>query len=212
MLSLCSAPIPVSTIILNQIWGRHCSIIGGGAIKIAAALQVDSRAKNKLVKKRGLQIELFFKILVILSSVTSLGAIASIWDVVELWSIYSIAQGVQGLIISLLVSCNCKVLKLYSVHRSHKTRRGTYRNLKDGDGGRYGVLSVTNPNYEDIVHTVNLADDNLSSLTNMSYKEGIFVDRLENSASPPLDGAFIGELSTSLPIHDLPEKPLPISV
>nr|XP_029717280.1 adhesion G protein-coupled receptor E4-like [Aedes albopictus] len=75
--------------------GFYLACQGGGAVKIAAALQIDSRAKNKLVKKRGLQIGLFFKILIVLSTVVFLGAIASIWNVVELWSIYSIAQGIQ---------------------------------------------------------------------------------------------------------------------
>ncbi|KXJ75366.1 hypothetical protein RP20_CCG011815 [Aedes albopictus] len=41
--------------------GFYLACQGGGAVKIAAALQIDSRAKNKLVKKRGLQIGLFFK-------------------------------------------------------------------------------------------------------------------------------------------------------
>ncbi|XP_052865401.1 adhesion G protein-coupled receptor L1-like isoform X1 [Anopheles cruzii] len=189
--------------------GFYLACQGGGAIKIAAALQIDSRAKNKLVKKRGLQIGLFFKILVVLSSVVCLGAVASVWNVVQLWSIYSIAQGVQGLVISLLVSCNCKVLKLYSAPRSHKARRGTYRSLKDGDGGRYGVISITNPNYEEMIP--NGVGENSTSLTKMSYKEKHFVDRIDNTL-PTLDCAFNGELSTSLSIDELPKRPLPASV
>uniref|UniRef100_A0A182NR35 G-protein coupled receptors family 2 profile 2 domain-containing protein n=1 Tax=Anopheles dirus TaxID=7168 RepID=A0A182NR35_9DIPT len=192
--------------------GFYLACQGEGAIKIAAALQVDSRAKNKLIKKRGLQIGLFFKILVVLSSVVGLGAIASIWNVMELWSVYSIAQGIQGLVIALLVSCNCKVLKLYSAPKTHKSRRGTYRNLKEGDGGRYGILSVSNPNYEDVANAVNLPDDSSSSLTKMSYKEGCFIDRIDSSASTALDCAFNGELTTSLSIDELTKKPLPVSV
>ncbi|XP_035796044.1 latrophilin-like protein LAT-2 [Anopheles albimanus] len=189
--------------------GFYLACQGGGAIKIAAALQVDSRAKNKLIKKRGLQIGLFFKILIVLSTVVGLGTIASVWNVVELWSIYSIAQGVQGLVIALLVSCNCKVLKLYSAPRSSKTRRGSYRNLKDGDGGRYGVLSIANPNYEDKTHIV--ADESSTCLTKLSYKERSFVDRMD-SVPTALDCSFNGELSTSLSIDELPRKPLPIPV
>ncbi|ETN67020.1 juvenile hormone esterase [Anopheles darlingi] len=189
--------------------GFYLACQGGGAIKIAAALQVDSRAKNKLVKKRGLQIGLFFKILIVLSTVVGLGTIASIWNVVELWSIYSIAQGVQGLVIALLVSCNCKVLKLYSAPRSSKTRRGNYRNLKDGDGGRYGVLSIANPNYEDKTHIA--PDESSTCLTKLSYKERSFVERIDNVPTS-LDCSFNGELSTSLSIDELPRKPLPIPV
>lgn len=42
--------------------GFYLACQGCGAVKIAAALQIDSRAKTKLVKKRGLQIGLFFKV------------------------------------------------------------------------------------------------------------------------------------------------------
>lgn len=42
--------------------GFYLACQGEGAIKIAAALQIDSRTKNKLIKKRGLQIGLFFKV------------------------------------------------------------------------------------------------------------------------------------------------------
>ncbi|XP_058453434.1 latrophilin-like protein LAT-2 [Malaya genurostris] len=213
--------------------GFYLSCQGGGAVKIAAALQVDSRTKNKLVKKRGLQIGLFFKILIVLSTVVFLGAIASVWNVVELWSVYSIAQGTQGLVIAMLVSCNCKVLKLYSAPHSQKSRRGTYRSLKDGEGGRYGVLSVTNPNYEDTppmtmrVQSVPQpappvnpfiepsAEDSPSpahSYVKMAYREGNFVERNDCVVPSALDCAFSGELSTSLAIEEIPRSPLPTSV
>ncbi|XP_055638046.1 latrophilin-like protein LAT-2 isoform X2 [Toxorhynchites rutilus septentrionalis] len=204
--------------------GFYLACQGGGAVKIAAALQVDSRAKNKMVKKRGLQIGLFFKILIVLSVVVFLGAIASAWNVIELWSIYSIAQGVQGLVIALLVSCNCKILKLYSTPRGQKSRRGTYRSLKDGEGGRYGVLSVTNPNYEDIGPVVSALeafaieqqlDGSPSPVHNyvkMAYREKHFVERTDAVVPSALDCAFSGELSTSLAIDEIPPKPLPASV
>ncbi|XP_053695644.1 cadherin EGF LAG seven-pass G-type receptor 1-like [Sabethes cyaneus] len=206
--------------------GFYLACQGGGAVKIAAALQVDSRAKNKLVKKRGLQIGLFFKILIVLSTVVFLGAIASVWDIVEFWSIYSFAQGIQGLVIAMLVSCNCKVLKLYSAPHSQKTRRGTYRSLKDGEGGRYGVLSVTNPNYEDLPPQappgatafnpfMAEAEDSPSpahSYVKMAYRERNFVDRNDCVVPSALDCAFAGELSTSLAIDEIPRSPLPASV
>ncbi|XP_021706079.1 latrophilin-like protein LAT-2 [Aedes aegypti] len=201
--------------------GFYLACQGGGAVKIAAALQIDSRAKNKLVKKRGLQIGLFFKILIVLSTVVFLGAIASIWNVVELWSIYSIAQGIQGLVIAMLVSCNCKILKLYSAPRSQKSRRGTYRSLKDGEGGRYGVLSVTNPNYEDIppmqhafapIPEPEESPSPAHSYVKMAYRERHFVERTDVVVPSALDCAFSGELSTSLAIEEIPRSPLPTSV
>jgi hypothetical protein len=43
--------------------GFYLASQGGGAVKMAAALQIDTRAKNKIIKKRGLQIGLFFKVI-----------------------------------------------------------------------------------------------------------------------------------------------------
>ncbi|KAL1401149.1 hypothetical protein pipiens_006841, partial [Culex pipiens pipiens] len=207
--------------------GFYLACQGGGAVKIAAALQVDSRAKNKMVKKRGLQIGLFFKILIVLSTVVFVGAVASAWNIIELWSVYSIAQGIQGLVIAMLVSCNCKVLKLYSAPRSQKSRRGTYHSLKDGEGGRYGVLSVTNPNYEDIPPPavyqayseavppspkLMLVDESDDSFVRMAYCERNFVERCDAVVPSALDCAFSGELSTSLAIDEIPRSPLPASV
>lgn len=77
---------------------------------------------------------------------------------------------VQGIITTLLVTCNCKILKLYTRPRLHKSRKGNkYAELMEAGGGgagasagsgavataavlgtdasRYAVLSVTNPNY-----------------------------------------------------------------
>lgn len=77
----------------------------------------------------------------------------------------------QGIITTLLVTCNCKILKLYTTPRLHKSRKGNkYAELQDGhigishgggdgssngivtglsaDSSRYAVLSVANPNYK----------------------------------------------------------------
>lgn len=128
----------------------------------------------------------------------------------------------QGLVIAMLVSCNCKILKLYSAPRSQKSRRGTYRSLKDGEGGRYGVLSVTNPNYEDIPPLQHAfapvpepAEESPSpahSYVKMAYRERHFVERTDVVVPSALDCAFSGELSTSLAIEEIPRSPLPASV
>lgn len=135
----------------------------------------------------------------------------------------------------MLVSCNCKILKLYSAPRSQKSRRGTYRSLKDGEGGRYGVLSVTNPNYEDIppppappapplvmqqAQAFNAfvavpEPEEYSpahSYVKMAYRERHFVERTDVVVPSALDCAFSGELSTSLAIEEIPRSPLPTSV
>lgn len=51
------------------------------------------------------------------------------------------------------MTCNCRVLKLYTTPRLQKSRKGTkYHELQDpigSESSRYAVLSVTNPNYSD---------------------------------------------------------------
>lgn len=42
--------------------GFYLSAQGAGAVKLTAALQIDQRARNKIIKRRGLQIGLFFKV------------------------------------------------------------------------------------------------------------------------------------------------------
>ncbi len=42
--------------------GFYLSAQGAGVVKLTAALQVDQRARNKIIKRRGLQIGLFVKV------------------------------------------------------------------------------------------------------------------------------------------------------
>lgn len=108
----------------------------------------------------------------------------------------------------MLVTCNCRVLRLYTSPRSNKNRKGNYHNLKDGEGGRYGVISVTNPNYEEAA--VNL-DDN-ESLVKFGYKEDIFTERTEFKETSSLESAMNGELTCSLSVDELPKGPPPHAV
>jgi hypothetical protein len=43
--------------------GFYLSAQLSGAVKLTAALQIDQRARNKIIKRRGLQIGLFFKVI-----------------------------------------------------------------------------------------------------------------------------------------------------
>jgi hypothetical protein len=220
--------------------GFYLAANGASAIKVGAALQIDSRTRHKMVKKRGLQIGLFIRVsfrvfqrnfqtslvheflftqlLVLIAIVVSLGALASLSQMPELWAFYSIAQGVQGLVVALLVSCNCRVLKLYSAPRSNKSRRGNYQNLQNGEGGRYGVLSVTNPNYLDqqsappqrTAFSI-IDEDTDASLVKMSYAENNFVDRTDTSLLSTAPDFLLsnGDLANSLPVDNLQKGPLP---
>lgn len=163
--------IPGSVLLLLGLW---LALQASAAAKFCASLQVDLRIRNKMLKRRGSQIGLFVKLLLLLGLVQILGAVASLWGISELWAIYSVAQGaqvsgpislnninlselpsLQGLLTALLVTCNCRVLKLYTGPKrskeAHKQkyvmRNGCYKSLRDCEKGQYGVLSITNPNY-----------------------------------------------------------------
>lgn len=148
--------------------------------------------------------------------VLSIGATASIFDVPEMWAAYSVAQGSQGLLIAMLVSCNCKILKLYAQPRGNKKRSANYSNLSTGEGGRYGVLSVTNPNYENFT-TISPAIESMDlenqSFVKMTYKEDNFVERNETllQKDPGAD-RIIGDLSSALNVKELVKGPAPMSV
>ena len=148
--------------------------------------------------------------------VLSIGTTASYFDVPEMWAAYSVAQGSQGLLIAMLVSCNCKILKLYAHSRGNKKRSANYSNLSTGEGGRYGVLSVTNPNYENfqtISPAVESMDLENQSYVKMSYKEDNFVERNETllQKDPGAD-RIIGDLSSALNVKELVKGPAPMSV
>lgn len=114
----------------------------------------------------------------------------------------------QGIVTTLLVTCNCKILKLYTTPRLHKNRKGKYSGLQDGEGGRYGVLSVTNPNYADDVDDT-AENDADSSFVKMNYNEDSLIERCESK-----DGMtnLNGDLINALSISELSKTPLPQSV
>lgn len=84
--------IPGSVLLLLGLW---LAFQASDAVKFSASLQVDSRTRNKLLKRRGLQIGLFIKLLILLAFVLVLGAVSSLWAIPELWAVYSIVQGAQ---------------------------------------------------------------------------------------------------------------------
>jgi len=72
-------------------------------------------------RKRGLQLNLFIRLMSIISGVFCLAAIHIITKCDIFWVFFNIAQGVQGILVALCVTCNCHVLKIYT--RSLRRRR-----------------------------------------------------------------------------------------
>jgi hypothetical protein len=115
----------------------------------------------------------------------------------------------------MLVSCNCKVLKLYAQPRNLRRRKSNYTTLRDGEGGRYGVISVTNPNYENFNTAspplVESPDIDSQSFMKMAYKEDDFVDRTDNLLLHSKERGF-GELASALNINEIVKGPQPAPV
>ncbi|XP_017769439.1 PREDICTED: adhesion G protein-coupled receptor E2-like [Nicrophorus vespilloides] len=88
------------------------------------SMQVDKRIRDKMRRKRTLQIVLFTKINILLLTVMVLGALTKLIKSDTLWIAYHVGQGLQGIFIAMLVTCNCQVLKLYS--KTIKTKRSKY--------------------------------------------------------------------------------------
>lgn len=114
----------------------------------------------------------------------------------------------------MLVTCNCKVLKLYAQPRGTKRRRSNYTNLKEGEGGRYGIISVTNPNYESFNQaspSMDTSDLENQNFIKMSYKEDNFVERSDSALYTNSD-KLCGELAGALDLNDIVKGPPPASV
>lgn len=119
----------------------------------------------------------------------------------------------QGLLVSMLVSCNCKILRMYAQPRGTKKRKENYSNLRDGEGGRFGILSVTNPNYENFTTAQLPLTEYDQSLVKMNYKEDDFVERNENILlHQPTNDKIFGDLSSSLNIREIVNGPTPVTV
>ncbi|XP_060517691.1 cadherin EGF LAG seven-pass G-type receptor 1-like [Cylas formicarius] len=77
-------------------------------------MQTDKRIRDKMRRKRTLQIILFTKIAIVLSMVLTLSALTKLIPSDAIWISFHVVQGLQGILVALLVTCNCQVLKLYA--------------------------------------------------------------------------------------------------
>lgn len=102
---------------------------------------------------------------------------------------------------------------MYAQPRGTKKRKENYTNLRDGEGGRFGVLSVTNPNYENFTTSQSPLNEYDQSLVKMNYKEDNFVERNENLLQhQPNNDKIFGDLSSALNIKEIVNGPTPTTV
>lgn len=107
---------------------------------------------------------------------------------------------------------------MYAQPRGTKKRKENYTSLRDGEGGRFGILSVTNPNYlnpnyENFTTAQSPAAEYDQSLVKLNYKEDDFVERNENILQHmPANDKIFGDLSSALNIKEIVNGPTPTTV
>lgn len=102
---------------------------------------------------------------------------------------------------------------MYAQPRGTKKRKENYTSLRDGEGGRFGILSVTNPNYENFNTAQTPQIEYEQSLVKLNYKEDDFVERSENILQhQPNNDKIFGDLSSALSIKEIVNKPTPTTV
>lgn len=102
---------------------------------------------------------------------------------------------------------------MYAQPRGTKKRKENYTNLRDGEGGRFGILSVTNPNYENFTTSQSPSTEYDQSLVKMNYKEDNFVERNDNLLQhQPANDKIFGDLSSAVNIKEIVNGPTPMTV
>lgn len=110
--------VPVSFLLLLTI----ASLIRTAfVIRQSVSIQVDKKTRDKMRKKRRLQLFLFIKLTTIISSVFFVSLFYKLTKIETFWIMFNVLQGLQGIVIALCVTCNCKILKIYT--RSLRKRR-----------------------------------------------------------------------------------------
>ncbi|GLV37735.1 hypothetical protein CBL_06564 [Carabus blaptoides fortunei] len=113
--------------------------------RYVTSMQVDKRARDKMRRKRALQLFLFTKLTLLLGSVVVLGACAKLFKSDVTWIAFNVGQGLQGILVAILVTCNCQVLKIYT--RSIKSKGSrlitSYGNISGNSRGNAELSKST---------------------------------------------------------------------
>ncbi|KAK0071585.1 hypothetical protein PV325_012646, partial [Microctonus aethiopoides] len=78
------------------------------------SMQLEVKQREKMKRRRALQLMLFLKICLTVGIIAGCGVAARVWRVPVLWAIFCTGHSLQGLIVALSVACNCRVLKVYA--------------------------------------------------------------------------------------------------
>lgn len=103
------APVGVLLVVVALLLAR-----GAAMARLTAGLQVERRARERMRRRRRLQLCLFIKVTLLLSTVATLGALSKLTGINAFWVAFNVAHGLQGIAVALCVTCNCRVLKIYT--------------------------------------------------------------------------------------------------
>lgn len=89
------------------------------------AVKFGKPKENSLKSLYNIQQKIYFlfQITVLLSIVIALGAVSKLVKSEAAWIAYHVGQGLQGIFVAMLVTCNCQVLKLYTRTMKSKASR-----------------------------------------------------------------------------------------
>ncbi|CAL7952463.1 unnamed protein product [Xylocopa violacea] len=87
--------------------------------RYTCSMQLEIKQREKMKRRRALQMILFLKVCTIVGLVSGCGVASRVWKVPFLWAVFCTGHSLQGLAVALSVACNCRVLKVYA-RKSYK--------------------------------------------------------------------------------------------
>ncbi|OXU21548.1 hypothetical protein TSAR_006278 [Trichomalopsis sarcophagae] len=93
--------------------------LGNAKNRYTCSMQLEIKQREKMKRRRALQLMLFLKVSLIIGLVVGCGVASRVWKVPFLWAVFCTGHSLQGLAVALSVACNCRVLKIYS-RKSYK--------------------------------------------------------------------------------------------
>ncbi|XP_030747838.1 adhesion G protein-coupled receptor E3-like [Sitophilus oryzae] len=109
--------------------------------RYVVSMQPDKRIRDKMQRKGTLQLILFTKITLVLFISLVLATLSKLFKSEGIWISFHVVQGLQGILIAMLVTCNCQVLKLYM--RSLKSKATLHVPSYVGQGKSSGLSKST---------------------------------------------------------------------
>lgn len=123
--------IPTAILLIFDVWTLLKTLI---IVRYTVSMQVDLKVRKKMKKNRSIQMFLYAKIVTIFYISMLLASLTFIWGQTVLWYPFVILNSMQGVVVSLIFTCNAKVFKIYS--KSIRKRMRKQPNITN-----YGVIT-----------------------------------------------------------------------